>query len=79
MEADVSVEREAVVSWLLTHGFVERRARATSHRQFVREGVTITVVGHGPKDLSRKHLGMLLRQLERAGFERAQVRRELGG
>jgi hypothetical protein len=34
----LSVEREAVVSWLLTHGFVERRARATSHRQFVREG-----------------------------------------
>jgi predicted RNA binding protein YcfA (HicA-like mRNA interferase family) len=79
MEADVSVEREAVVSWLLAHGFVERRARATSHRQFVREGVTITVVGHGPKDLSRKHLGMLLRQLERAGFERAEVRKELGG
>jgi predicted RNA binding protein YcfA (HicA-like mRNA interferase family) len=75
----VSVDRETVVSWLLAHGFVERRGRATSHRQFVRAGVTITVVGHGPKDLSRKHLGMLMRQLERAGFERTQVRRELGG
>jgi predicted RNA binding protein YcfA (HicA-like mRNA interferase family) len=75
----MSVERDAVVSWLLAHGFVERRGRATSHRQFIRDGVLVTVVGHGPKDLSKKHLGMLLRQLARAGFDRAQVRRELGG
>ena len=75
----MSVGRDTVVTWLLAHGFVERRARATSHRQFLRNGVSVTVMGHGPKDLSKKHVGMLLRQLERAGFDRAQVRRELGG
>jgi predicted RNA binding protein YcfA (HicA-like mRNA interferase family) len=74
----MSAERETVIAWLLAHGFVERRGRQTSHRQFSREGVVVTIPGHGPKDLSKKHLGMLLRQLERAGFDRAAVRRELG-
>jgi hypothetical protein len=38
----------------------------------------VTVPGHGPKDLSKKHLGMILRLLESVGFDRASVRREWG-
>jgi len=34
------------------------------------------VPGHGPKDLTKKHVGMILRALESAGFDRAKVRRE---
>jgi len=34
--------------------------------------------GHGPKDLSKKHVGMILRLLESVGFDRAKVRREWG-
>lgn len=75
----MSVERGTLIAWLLAHDFIERRGRATSHRQFVRDGVLVTVAGHGPRDLSKKHVGMVLRQLERAGFDRVQVRRELEG
>jgi hypothetical protein len=36
------------------------------------------VPGHGPKDLSKKHVGMILRLLESVGFDRAKVRQEWG-
>jgi predicted RNA binding protein YcfA (HicA-like mRNA interferase family) len=51
-------------------------AGKTSHKQFVLGGCKVTVPGHGPKDLSKKHLGMVLRALESVGFDRAKVRRE---
>ena len=51
--------------------------RKTSHRQFVRDGVKITLPGHGPADLTKKHVAMIVRQLEAAGFDRDTVRREL--
>ncbi len=75
----MGVTRRALARWLLGHGFVEMPGRGTGHRQFVRGGVKVTVPGHGPPDLSKKHVGMILRQLERAGFDRDVVRRELGG
>ena len=47
-----------------------------SRRQFVLGACKVTVPGHGPKDLTKKHVGMILRALESAGFDRAKVRRE---
>ena len=39
---------------------------------------TITVPAHGRPELSAKHTGMLIRELEKAGFDRHQIRQELG-
>ena len=38
---------------------------------------TITVPAHGRLELSAKHTGMLIRELEKAGFDRDQTREEL--
>lgn len=59
--------------WLLTHGFVESPGKKTSHRQFVGYGLKIALPGHGPQDLTKKHVALIVRQLARAGFDRAQV------
>jgi predicted RNA binding protein YcfA (HicA-like mRNA interferase family) len=40
-------------------------------------GVVITVPGHGKQNLSQKHQGMIVRQLEAAGFDQDTVRRDL--
>lgn len=73
------VTRRGLVRWLRDHGFDEAAGRATGHRKFVHgeSGVAITVPGHGPPDLTKKHVGMILRALERAGFDRDAVRHEL--
>ncbi len=73
-----TVTRRALTSWLIDHGFTELGGKATSHRRFRHEsGLVITVPGHGRENLSQKHLGMIVRQLETAGFDRETVRRDL--
>ena len=73
-----TVTRRALTAWLLNHGFTELGGKATSHRRFRHEsGVVITVPGHGRQNLSQKHIGMIVRQLEAAGFDRDTVRRDL--
>jgi predicted RNA binding protein YcfA (HicA-like mRNA interferase family) len=62
--------------WLLNHGFVEAPGGKTSHRHFLRGAVKITLPGHGGQDLSKKHVGMIVRQLSLAGFSRDELRRE---
>ena len=37
----------------------------------------MTLPGHGPADLTKKHVGMIVRQLESAGFERTSVLADL--
>jgi predicted RNA binding protein YcfA (HicA-like mRNA interferase family) len=74
----MQVTRRQLSRWLLDHGFVELPGRATGHRQFVLAGVKVTLPGHGPQDLTKKHLGMILRQLEAAGFDREAVKQDLG-
>ena len=64
--------------WLIRNNFTQVPAGKTSHRQFVLATCKVTVPGHGSKDLSKKHLGMILRSLESVGFDRAKVRREWG-
>jgi predicted RNA binding protein YcfA (HicA-like mRNA interferase family) len=71
------VTRRRLKRWLLDRGFVELPGKATGHRQFLRGSLKITVSGHGPQDLTKKHVAMILRQLASAGFDKDAVRREL--
>ncbi len=71
------VTRRQMERWLLDNGFTLKAAKKTSHRQFHGHGVTVTLPGHGPADLTKKHVGMIVRQLESVGFERTSVLTEL--
>jgi predicted RNA binding protein YcfA (HicA-like mRNA interferase family) len=71
------VTRRRLERWLREHGFTELASKKTGHRQFGRGGIKITVSGHGPQDLTKKHVALIVRQLEAAGFDKATVRREL--
>ena len=67
------VTRRQMEHWLLANGFTLKAGKKTSHRQFQGYSVTVTLRGHGPADLTKKHVGMIMRKLEQAGFERAAV------
>ncbi len=71
------VTRRQMERWLLDNGFVPKPGKKTSHRQFQGHGVTVTLPGHGPPDLTKKHVGMIMRKLEDAGFTRTAVLDEL--
>lgn len=73
------IDRREMASWLLRNGFIELGKRGTGHAQFVHEatGVKVTLPGHGAKELFRSTLGNVLWEIERAGFDRELVRREL--
>jgi predicted RNA binding protein YcfA (HicA-like mRNA interferase family) len=66
-----------MAAWLLQHGFSEVTGKKTGHRFFHKGSVKITLPGHGPNDLTKKHLGMILRQLERLGYDRQAARDKL--
>lgn len=71
--------RRALETWLRDQGFEELPGGKTSHRQFRGPGgVKIAVPGHGPQDLTKKHLGIIVRQLVAAGLDRETVRHALG-
>jgi len=73
-----TVTRRALIAWLIDHGLTELGGKATSHRRFWHEsGVVVAVPGHGRKNLSHKHVGMIVHQLEASGFDRDTVRRDL--
>jgi predicted RNA binding protein YcfA (HicA-like mRNA interferase family) len=63
--------------WLVSNGFALKPGKKTSHRQFQGHGITVTLPGHGPADLTKKHVGIILRRLEEAGFERATILEDL--
>lgn len=71
------VTRRSMERWLLDHGFTLEPGKATGHRQYARGGTKITLPGHGPPELTKKHVALIIRALERAGFDREQIRREL--
>jgi predicted RNA binding protein YcfA (HicA-like mRNA interferase family) len=71
------VTRRQMERWLLRNGFTPKAGKKSSHRQFRGHGVTVTLPGHGPPDLTKKHVGMIVRQLEAAGFERTTILDEL--
>ena len=72
------VDRRSIERWLVANGFVLEPGKKTGHRQYSRQGIKIAVPGHGPQDLTKKHVALILRQLARLGFDAAQVRRDLG-
>jgi hypothetical protein len=65
-------------TWLLENGFHRLKGGMSGHVQYERRGVKITLRGHGPQGLTKKHVALILRALDGAGFDREQVRRELG-
>jgi predicted RNA binding protein YcfA (HicA-like mRNA interferase family) len=71
------VTRRQMERWLLGNGFALKPGKKSSHRQFQGHGITVTLPGHGPADLTKKHVGMILRRLEEAGFERATIIEDL--
>jgi predicted RNA binding protein YcfA (HicA-like mRNA interferase family) len=74
------LDRRSLVRWLLTHGFSELPNGSSSHRHFAGPGgVKITIKGHGRQDVSRAVRGNIIKQLTDAGWDREQLRRELGG
>jgi len=68
-----NVQRADVERFLVRKGFVLQRGGKTSHRQYKGRGVTITVPGHGPTDLTKKHTGQILRLLRQAGLTEAEL------
>jgi predicted RNA binding protein YcfA (HicA-like mRNA interferase family) len=73
------VTRRDLETWLLHHGFQRLKGGMTGHVQYEGPGgIKITLPGHGPQDLTKKHVALVLRALATAGFDRDQVRRELG-
>jgi predicted RNA binding protein YcfA (HicA-like mRNA interferase family) len=65
-------------TWLLENGFRRVKGGMTGHVHYERQGVKITLPGHGPQALTKKHVALILRSLVRAGFDRGDVRRQLG-
>lgn len=74
------MNRHDLAAWLLRNGFAEVAKRGTGHAQFIHAatGVKVTLPGHGPKELTRATTGNVVREIERAGFDRRELRRELG-
>ena len=71
------VNRRDMERWLRDHGFTLVLGKKTGHVFYVRGGVKVTLPGHGPQDLTKKMVALILRQLEMSGFNKEQVRREL--
>ena len=63
----------------MDNGFRRLKGGMSGHVQYERRGVKITLPGHGPQDLTKKHVALIIRALIGAGFDRAQIRHELGG
>lgn len=72
------VTRREMETWLLSNGFRKLKGGMTGHVQYEGPRVKITLPGHGPQDLTKKHVALILRALTAAGFDRERVRRELG-
>jgi predicted RNA binding protein YcfA (HicA-like mRNA interferase family) len=71
------VTRRQMETWLLDNGFRRLKGGMSGHVQYEGRGIKITLPGHGPQDLTKKHVALILRSLEGAGFDRERVRREL--
>ena len=71
------LSRIALERWLLAHGF-SKSSGASGHATYTHaSGHKITLPAHGPADLTKKHVGMIYRALERCGWSREELKREL--
>ena len=68
--------RSRMARWLKEHGFGLLPGKATGHEYWAKDGCKITLPAHGPQDLSKKHVALIARALERAGFSRDDLRRD---
>ena len=62
------VTRRQMETWLMDHGFHRLKGGMSGHIQYERQGVKITLPGHGPPDLTKKHVALIIRALNGAGF-----------
>jgi predicted RNA binding protein YcfA (HicA-like mRNA interferase family) len=62
------VNRRDVERWLLANGFEKLAGKASGHLQFFNGNIKVTLPGHGPQDLTKKHAAMLRRQLRTYGL-----------
>ena len=63
----MTLKRDEVCAWLRAHGF--REAPSGGHIQFTRDGVKVTVRGHGRRDLEKFHAAVIRRAIRRVGLE----------
>lgn len=69
-----------LAEWLTSHGFTQVPAGRGGHANYVRNGHKVTIVhpDRGKFEMNMGYLSNFIRQLERAGFSRATIRRDLG-
>jgi predicted RNA binding protein YcfA (HicA-like mRNA interferase family) len=73
------IDRNSMVRFLTNNGFVELPRKSSGHRYFSRDGVKVTLLGHGCKDVRKQHVAAILREMEqKLGLDRQQMRKELG-
>lgn len=73
------MKRKELIRWLKDNGFEQAPGKAGGHLHFVKEGVKVTVAGHGKADVSAKHLALLARHLSAAGLgDAAALKRAWG-
>lgn len=72
------VKRRTVEQWLSSNGFAKVPRGANGHVCYERSGVKITLVAHGRDTVGKPVLASLLRALDKLGFDRETVRKELG-
>jgi predicted RNA binding protein YcfA (HicA-like mRNA interferase family) len=72
------ITRREIERWLLREG-ATRVKRADGHMHFTLRNHHVVLLGHGPQALSATSVSLMIKQLERAGYSREQLRREWAG
>jgi hypothetical protein len=72
------ITRRELERWLLRQGAI-RVKRADGHKHFTLRNHHVVLLGHGPQALSATSVSLMMKQLERAGYSREQLRREWAG
>jgi predicted RNA binding protein YcfA (HicA-like mRNA interferase family) len=71
------LSRIALERWLLANGFMKTTG-ASGHASYTHpSGHKTTLPAHGPVDLTKKHVGMIYRTLERCGWTREALKAAL--
>lgn len=73
------ITRRLVERWLTDHGFEKLQVGGTGHINYSDGRFKITLSAHGRSELTRKTVGIIVRELERAGYPKRQVLSEFRG
>ena len=73
-------ERRVVVTWLEREGFQRIPRTNGGHLRFERgaQAVVLVAPGHAPKQMNPRETAILVRTLERLGYDRAALREAWG-